>query len=244
MDITAVVFDAGGVLVGNVPEEMLIELSGRYEGEEAEAIRWAHRTKEGKGGVCYGLWSKLKKDPRFTDTDYWNGFKSICTSTTPLFSFEKLILKLKKKVPFVKESVEELKEMLADSAECHLEVLEIATKAKSSGRAVGILSNHATAWFEVFVQKFNFEAVFPRELMVVSQDVECAKPEQRIYEILLERLAKLDGELTPSQVVFIDDKGENCEAAKGCGLKAINFNAEQEPAANLLNALSKLGVSL
>ncbi|KAL6044709.1 hypothetical protein QOT17_023185 [Balamuthia mandrillaris] len=224
MDITAIVFDAGGVLVGNVPEEMLIELSGRYEGEEAEAIRWAHRTKEGKGGVCYGLWSKLKKDPRFTDTDYWNGFKSI--------------------LPFVKESVEELKEMLADSAECHLEVLEIAKKAKSSGRAVGILSNHATAWFEVFVQKFNFEAVFPRELMVVSQDVECAKPEQRIYEILLERLAKLDGELTPSQVVFIDDKGENCEAAKGCGLKAINFNAEQEPATNLLNALSKLGVSL
>jgi putative hydrolase of the HAD superfamily len=59
--------------------------------------------------------------------------------------------------------------------------------------------------------------------LVISAEVGLAKPDPRIYQLALERLA-----VRPDQAVFIDDFIENVEGAQAVGMYAIHFkNSEQ-----------------
>jgi len=55
--------------------------------------------------------------------------------------------------------------------------------------------------------------------VVVSGAEGVAKPDRRIYEIALERMGHPD----PADVLFTDDRENNCEAAKALGFKAHHF---------------------
>ena len=48
------------------------------------------------------------------------------------------------------------------------------------------------------------------------------KPDPRIFEIALQRL----GDITPSQVVFLDDYQANVDAARELGLQAITVGTD------------------
>ena len=55
--------------------------------------------------------------------------------------------------------------------------------------------------------------------VVVSGDEKVVKPDRRIYEITLERMGNPD----PSEVLFADDRKNNCDAAEAIGIKAHHF---------------------
>ena len=59
------------------------------------------------------------------------------------------------------------------------------------------------------------------------------KPDPAIYRLLCERYA-----LTPERCIFIDDNGENVEAARRFGMKAIRFTDFEATSAALDEALS------
>lgn len=70
--------------------------------------------------------------------------------------------------------------------------------------------------------------------IIISAEVGVAKPDPRIYQIALQRLA-----VAPQQAVFVDDFPANIEGARAVGMHAIHFKnsiqARQE-LDNLLNS--------
>ena len=56
--------------------------------------------------------------------------------------------------------------------------------------------------------------------MVLSYQVELAKPDARIYHVVAERLR-----VHPSECVFIDDNSSYCSAAEGVGMHAIQYKS-------------------
>jgi len=85
----------------------------------------------------------------------------------------------------------------------------------------GMLSNISigglAARFDVGELDKYFDAV------VASGDIGYAKPEAQAYEIVADRLSvRLD------QCVFIDDREDYCEGAKGVGMKAILYESFEQ----------------
>ena len=74
--------------------------------------------------------------------------------------------------------------------------------------------------------------------------VRSAKPEARIFECFLERLAASEAGngLSASDCVFIDDKEANVEAARALGFHGIWFNAKLHTVERLTAGLIALGV--
>lgn len=70
---------------------------------------------------------------------------------------------------------------------------------------------------------------------IMSYEVKCIKPDSEIYKLLIDKY-----ELTPSECVFLDDRAENCEAAKKLGLEAIVFTSKEAAE----EKLEKLGVKV
>jgi len=71
----AVVFDAGGVLMGEMPSGMFKKLADRYPEEQQDAIRYAHKGADKEPGNCYNLWQIIKTDPSYTTENYFQDFK-------------------------------------------------------------------------------------------------------------------------------------------------------------------------
>ena len=71
----AVVFDAGGVLMGEMPSGMFKKLADKYPEEQQDAIRYAHKGADKQPGNCYNLWQIIKTDPSYTTENYFQDFK-------------------------------------------------------------------------------------------------------------------------------------------------------------------------
>ena len=69
--------------------------------------------------------------------------------------------------------------------------------------------------------------------IIFSCEVKQIKPEPEIYKTVLGRY-----NLEPSETVFLDDRAENCEAARKLGIHAIQFKNFKQAAGEL----EKLGV--
>ncbi len=75
--------------------------------------------------------------------------------------------------------------------------------------------------------------------------MKCKKPSQSIYEVLLQHIHQhLSPSVRPSQVIFIDDKDENIEAARKFGLQGFVWNRDINTVEELLQGLSTYGVDL
>jgi HAD superfamily hydrolase (TIGR01509 family) len=101
---------------------------------------------------------------------------------------------------------------LIDGADLALNAL------RERGLRLGIVSNAAYAPFLAWtLEHFGLAGLF--EDIVVSADVGVRKPDPRIFEIALERMA-----LSPSQAVYVgDDFGKDVVGSKVAGLRAIWF---------------------
>ncbi len=86
---------------------------------------------------------------------------------------------------------------------------------------LAILSNCPVIWAEALSSKFEFEKHF--NPIIFSGHVACKKPQPEIYQMLLAKTRH-----PPDQIVFIDDRLQNLQAAHEQGYKTIHMKRDQE----------------
>jgi 2-haloacid dehalogenase len=111
------------------------------------------------------------------------------------------------------------------------ESVAIFRQIKSTGLPVYALTNWSAEAFHPTKKQFGFLHEF--DGIVVSGEEKVAKPDPRLFHILLERY-----KLAASTALYIDDNADNITTAKQLGLHTIHFhNAPQ-----LRQALQELKV--
>ncbi|MEV6865529.1 HAD-IA family hydrolase [Streptosporangium subroseum] len=107
------------------------------------------------------------------------------------------------------------------------EVLDLLRRAQA--RVPVVLVTNATLQLEEDLQTLGLTYAFDE--VVSSARVGAAKPEQRIYEIAAERAGA-----TAARCLFVDDRQENVEAARGLGMTGVFYRE----VADLREALAPL----
>jgi 2-haloacid dehalogenase len=111
------------------------------------------------------------------------------------------------------------------------DTVELLSELKASGIPCYALSNMEPGPFRVRRARFAFMEWFDGHVISGLEGV--AKPDRRIFEILLSRHG-----LRPHATVFIDDQARNVDAARDLGLIALQFSS----AAQLRHDLQSLAV--
>jgi putative hydrolase of the HAD superfamily len=86
---------------------------------------------------------------------------------------------------------------------------------------MALLTNNVREWEPLWRAMVPIDELF--EVVVDSAFVGCRKPEQRIYEILLERIG-----LPADACLFVDDVEVNCDAARELGMTSVHFRANDQ----------------
>ncbi|RMG73324.1 MAG: HAD family phosphatase [Bacteroidetes bacterium] len=121
--------------------------------------------------------------------------------------------------PQIRAFYDRWEEMLGGPIHGTVELLE--TLRDSGQYRLYALTNWSGETFPIARQHYDFLNIF--EGIVVSGDEKVAKPEARIYEILLERY-----QIDPSRTIYIDDSLPNVEGAQAAGMEAIHFYAPMQ----------------
>lgn len=95
-------------------------------------------------------------------------------------------------------------------------MVDWAQELQRRGIRTGILSNLGDAMHAGVQRKFSWLADFDH--CTWSHALQMAKPEQAIYEHAAQGLRTV-----PAEILFVDDKPENIEAALGSGMQAIQY---------------------
>lgn len=122
------------------------------------------------------------------------------------------------------------KSAMKDSIGVNPEMYALVDQLKEQQIPVALLSNIEDERISKLIREFGFYEPF--EPCLLSCEIGVKKPDLKAYELLVKTL-----NLPVKDVVFIDDKPENVEAATTIGLDAILFESEQQ----LRNELSARG---
>jgi 2-haloacid dehalogenase len=106
-------------------------------------------------------------------------------------------------------------EMLGGALDDTVEVLE---ELDAAGVPLYALTNWSHETFPIARRRFPFLTRFRG--VVVSGEERAAKPDPRIYRVLLERY-----QLDPAACLFIDDVARNVEGARAAGMDGILFTS-------------------
>jgi putative hydrolase of the HAD superfamily len=99
------------------------------------------------------------------------------------------------------------------------EVWDIAAACRARGDRTAMLSNGVPEIIARIRAARRLESWF--DVVVVSCEVGCCKPDPAIYGMCLERLH------TPAdQTLFVDDRVENLDAAEALGLQTLRFTGD------------------
>jgi putative hydrolase of the HAD superfamily len=98
----------------------------------------------------------------------------------------------------------------------NMPMVEWAQQLQRAGMRTGILSNIGDAMTEGLLKKFEWLCGFNH--CIWSYQLSMAKPEEGIYRAAVEGLKTSAG-----NILFLDDKIENIEAARAVGLEAIQY---------------------
>ncbi len=104
--------------------------------------------------------------------------------------------------------------------------VEIMTGLKRSGVPVHALTNFSAELWQTTLAAYPFLGEFDQA--IVSGEVGFIKPDPRIFDVLCARTG-----LSPADMLFIDDREDNVEAARQLGFRAIRFTAPDALAADL-----------
>lgn len=110
---------------------------------------------------------------------------------------------------------------------------DIIERLKQNDYKIGLLSVHVKEWIEYCENLFNFHKLFHSRLY--SFEAAVSKPDERAYELLLEKL-----HVKSEECVFIDDSAVNLLPAKKLGMKTIQF----EGAGKLISELKHLDIRI
>jgi len=98
---------------------------------------------------------------------------------------------------------------------------KMASGFRDGGGLTAMLSNGVPAVMAKVREDKRLERFF--DVVVVSCEVGCAKPDPVIYRLTLERL-----HVEPAMALFVDDRAENIAAAQAIGLQTFQFGEESE----------------
>lgn len=106
------------------------------------------------------------------------------------------------------------------------DMVDFCRSARSGGVSTGLLTNNAAEFADFWRPLLPLDELF--DDVVDSSEVGMRKPDQRIFELALERLGT-----AASDTAFIDDAPGNVDAARRAGLQAVLIgpHPSDEPAA-------------
>ena len=108
-----------------------------------------------------------------------------------------------------------------ENLEPNQRMIEYMRELKGRGYGLAICTNNVREWEALWRAKLPVDEIF--DVVVDSAFVGTRKPEPRIYEITLERLA-----VPASTAVLIDDIEVNCSAAAELGMTAVWFRSTEQ----------------
>jgi putative hydrolase of the HAD superfamily len=113
----------------------------------------------------------------------------------------------------------EIYDRMVELAKIDPTMIEFMAELKKSYK-LGLLTNSSDNTRK-YIEQAELDKLFDE--MVFSHEVGMIKPDRKIYEYALKKLA-----VKPEQVVFIDDKPENVAAAKKLGIRGIIFKSTKK----------------
>lgn len=93
-------------------------------------------------------------------------------------------------------------------------------RARKTETKMGLLSNGWSSTRRFIDERWHITDIF--DDMIISAEVGLAKPDQRIYQLALDRLG-----VEAEQTIFIDDFDENIQGARKLGIHGIHFQDPQ-----------------
>jgi HAD superfamily hydrolase (TIGR01509 family) len=93
------------------------------------------------------------------------------------------------------------------------------TCARQAGVPVWCLSNDVERWSDKLRTKFGVDQLLAGS--VISGKVGCRKPDRAIYQAFLEASG-----YRPDELLFVDDRPRNIEAAEAFGIRSMLFGGE------------------
>lgn len=119
-------------------------------------------------------------------------------------------------IPHRRVILEELRERTIEFLEEIVDNTRLLPMLKEKGYRLYVLSNFSARMFERVRAKYRFFEHF--DGIVVSSHYGYVKPDPRLYTVLIEKYG-----VNPEKSLFIDDKLENVDIAKGLGFKVLHL---------------------
>lgn len=98
--------------------------------------------------------------------------------------------------------------------------IDFAERVKDKYELV-LLSNDVSEWSTYITEKFGLNKYFAHK--TVSSELNCRKPDLKIYDLTLEAIKR-----SPYECMFVDNNVQNLVAAEEVGISPILFNRENE----------------
>ncbi len=121
--------------------------------------------------------------------------------------------------------------MFFGALEANEPMIELMRELKADGLRMAMLTNNVREWEPRWRAMLPVDEIF--ETIVDSAFVGARKPEPRIYELTVERLA-----LPAGACLLVDDLAVNCEGARDAGLHAVHFQDNEQAIAEIRAALA------
>jgi putative hydrolase of the HAD superfamily len=99
------------------------------------------------------------------------------------------------------------------------EMWTLAATYRQAGGRLGMLSNGVREIVARIRSDRDLPALF--DAVVISYEVQLAKPEPEIYRVTLDRLG-----VEPAAALFVDDRLENIDTARELGLQTLQFTGD------------------
>jgi putative hydrolase of the HAD superfamily len=113
-------------------------------------------------------------------------------------------------------------------------VVPLLEQLARQGHPLACISNDVAAWSRLLRQRFGLAERIPT--WVVSGEVGIRKPDRAIYDELLARLG-----CPPDQVILVDDRPRNVDAALRIGMGVVDFGATARPGVRSASSMAQLG---
>jgi putative hydrolase of the HAD superfamily len=123
------------------------------------------------------------------------------------------------------------KEIYFEALQPNAEMIELMRELKEIGYRMAMLTNNVREWEPLWRAMLPVDEIF--ETVVDSGFVGCRKPESRIYELTLERIAAPAG-----TCLFVDDVEVNIDGARKVGMNAVHFRDNEQAIAEIRAALA------
>src|SRR3989344_6093596 len=198
--ITHVCFDIGGVANVQMPREEVISHGKEYFGAAFNE-------------------EKLKQMmfPTVSNTDIWREYNNGAIATQRYLEFGLSA----GGVPTTERNRKLFRSLLEEACgTIYQPILHLVGQLKANGYHTSVLSNNNEIMYNVPSAEIKNQV----DVAISSHEIMVSKPHWQAFAILLGKI-KIKAE-ERQQVLFIDNKTENTEAAKSCGLQSFHFRSK------------------